>query len=236
MDRLNVTTGHALDVGHALAGLGARSYAFIIDWHIRVLLALGWLLLFVVVGWIAGGTPDFGAATPWLVIVPAALIYLGYHPVSEITGNGASPGKRMAGVRVVRADGGDASAAQHLVRNVFRIVDSLPALYCVGIVCALFSRAQLRIGDFAAGTMLVYDRRRPDDLQQAIARYAGAGTRDPALLDLASDLLARWNALEADRREAMARRLLAQCGEPVETLPGSALESRLKALVDHDSN
>src|SRR5690606_18924459 len=92
-----------------------------------------------------------------VVALPATAIYLLYHPVLEVAMRGRTPGKRIAGVRVVRRDGGVPGVGALLVRNVFRLVDSLPFLYCVGLTAAVLTEHSVRIGDMAAGTLLVYD-------------------------------------------------------------------------------
>src|SRR2546421_10292875 len=71
---------------------------------------------------------------------------------------GSTPGKRMAGVRIVARDGGGPSAGALLTRNVFRLVDSLPLFYGVGLITVVLTRDNLRIGDMAAGTLLVFEQ------------------------------------------------------------------------------
>lgn len=140
-----------------LAGPGHRSYAFVIDWHIRVLAALVWLLAGVLALHISWNTAPRGAS---LALVPAAMIYFLYHPVIEILLRGQSPGKRIAGVRIVTRAGGVPAIGAIAVRNAFRLVDSLPAFYAVGLVSCIVTRDQLRLGDLAAGTLLIIDDKR----------------------------------------------------------------------------
>src|SRR2546430_15910805 len=64
----------------------------------------------------------------------------------------------MAGVRIVARDGGAPSAGALLTRNVFRLVDSLPLCYGVGLITVVLTRDNLRIGDMAAGTLLVFEQ------------------------------------------------------------------------------
>ena len=144
-----------------VAGPGVRSWAFLIDWSIRTILSIAW---FVVSALAYNGR--WSLAQPllpdaaWFVIVvtPPAVVYLLYHPVLEAAMGGRTPGKRIAGVRIVARDGGTPGLAALLTRNVFRIVDSLPLLYGVGLGAAMATKDHVRIGDIAAGTLLVYDR------------------------------------------------------------------------------
>src|SRR2546430_14411622 len=117
----------------------------------------------------------------------------------------------MAGVRIVARDGGAPSAGALLTRNVFRLVDSLPLFYGVGLITVVLTRDNLRIGDMAAGTLLVFE--------QAEARLptpAGdahrAGRLDAAGAEIVAELLERWPALQPEARVRLARRVLARPG------------------------
>ena len=140
----------------ARAGIGSRSYAFLIDWHIRLLAALAW----IVVGIAVLGTeirPDNVDAWKYGFTLPATLVYFLYHPVLEIAMRGLTPGKRMAELRIVTRDGATPSPGALLVRNLLRLVDVLPALYVLGLGLMFFRRDQSRLGDLVAGTVVVYD-------------------------------------------------------------------------------
>ena len=152
-------TGVDLDL--PVAGPGSRTYAFLIDWHIRVIVALAWLVvaMLVVNGGLTlrSGSGKTGSPAVFLVVLPPLAIYFLYHPVVEIFMRGQTPGKRRAGVRIVNRDGGIPSVGSIMIRNVFRLVDSLPAFYVVGLLTAFVSAQRLRVGDMAAGTLLVLD-------------------------------------------------------------------------------
>ncbi|MCX8007436.1 MAG: RDD family protein, partial [Coriobacteriia bacterium] len=75
----------------------------------------------------------------------------------EVVRGGRTPGKRYLGIRVVRDDGGPVRFTDSVVRNALRIVDMLPGYYAVGIVAALLSKSGKRLGDMAAGTVVVRD-------------------------------------------------------------------------------
>src|ERR1700731_2811457 len=149
-----------IDVSLPVAGPGARAYAFLLDWHIRLILALGW---FVLGALLYNGrfslSPPLSNDARWFgaVVAPALAIYFLYHHAVELALRGSTPGKRMAGVRIVARDGGAPSAGALLTRNVFRLVDSLPLFYGVGLITVVLTRDHLRIGDMAAGTLLVFE-------------------------------------------------------------------------------
>src|SRR6185312_9513997 len=150
-----------VDLKLPIAGAGARCYAFTIDWLIRAILCSAWYGLAAL---IYNGRWSFAAPlspdTRWFVFVvaPAAASYFLYHLVLEIALHGRTPGKRMAGLHIIARDGSSPGVGALLTRNVFRLVDSLPLFYGVGLVAALVTKDHLRIGDMAAGTLLAYDR------------------------------------------------------------------------------
>ena len=150
-----------VDVTLPIAGPGARSFAFIVDWFIRAIVAIAW---YVVCALVYNGSWDLSQPlTPdalWFafVLTPPAAIYILYHPVLEIAMRGTTPGKRIAGVQIVTYDGSPPSVGPLLTRNVFRVVDSFPLCYAVGLITTMLTRERVRIGDIAAGTVLVYSR------------------------------------------------------------------------------
>jgi len=224
-----------VDVSWSIAGPGSRSYAFIIDWHIRVVLALAWLvgaMLFTFGGltWPTSGARP-GASVVFVVFLVPLVIYFFYHPVLELLLRGQSPGKRMAGVRVVSVNGGTPGVSAVLVRNVFRLIDCLPMLYFVGLVTTFLSAQRVRIGDMAAGTLLVIDERPPP---QSLELGAAEGEADFATRDLAEQILERWPALGLDKRAAIARALLKKThgsATDADALDDDSLRVRLAALA-----
>ena len=72
--------------------------------------------------------------------------------------SGRTPGKRLAGVRVLTPEGLVPTTGALLTRNVFRIIDSMPLLYVVGLLFVFFSKRHLRLGDLAAGTVIAMER------------------------------------------------------------------------------
>jgi uncharacterized RDD family membrane protein YckC len=232
-DSLYIASATGVDVTLPVAGAGSRSYAFLVDWHIRVLFALAWYLLATTIllgtpGRLAGASDG---AKLWIG-VPTALLYFLYHPVLEIAMRGRTPGKRLAGVRVVTREGGAPSTGQLLMRNVFRLLDSMPAFYMVGLTSTLVTRDAVRIGDMAAGTLLVRDGAESVAALDSLANLARDTTHDPALIDLTHDLLRRWPELEPQRREALARALLARLGvAESQGMDKPALDAQLRAAL-----
>ncbi len=86
------------------------------------------------------------------------LLIIIYFIVFELIWNGQTPGKRIGGMRVIRAGGGAIGFAASALRNILRLIDSLPIFYLLGGIFAFFTRASQRIGDLAAGTIVVKER------------------------------------------------------------------------------
>jgi uncharacterized RDD family membrane protein YckC len=215
-DSLSIASATGVDVALPIAGAGSRSYAFLIDWHIRVLVALAWFLVGakLAAGSLSGIDFRDGDARWLLVTLPAIGFYLLYHPLLEVLMKGRTPGKRMAGVRIVTRTGGMPSTGALLVRNVFRLVDCLPGLYVVGLVCTLVTRDHVRIGDLAAGTLLVHDSGSAVAALATFEHLTRETAHDPAILDIGSDLLRRWSSLEPARRVALAQAVLSKLEPP----------------------
>ena len=201
-----------VDVALAVAGPGARSFAFVIDWQLRTILSAAWYVVAAMLhnaGFYVSAplNPDWA----WFVYVvaPPTAIYFLYHPVWELLSRGQTPGKRMAGVQIVSRHGGAPTVAALLVRNVFRLIDSLPIAYAVGLVTTMITRNHVRIGDLAAGTLLVYVH-----VETPLARFPSghpAGKQlDATTAEVIAELLQRWESLDGAARRRIARTILAE--------------------------
>jgi uncharacterized RDD family membrane protein YckC len=226
----------ALELELEIAGVGSRSYAFVIDWHIRLIATLVWGAFFWLLSDLGVTVAMGSTATLVLGFGPALLMYLLYHPILETGWNGWTPGKRMAGVKIVGADGRPVAAGAHLLRNVFRILDSMPMLYALGLSFALFHPRQLRIGDIAAGTVLVFEPKHQGGTLAEAQASVQSQRLSTAQHELALDLIARWDGLERARRIALAERFLVSLGESLPEHGGipnreDAMLERLRALT-----
>ena len=222
MSELELESGDAEGIRLPIAGPGARSYAFIIDWHLRALFAFAWWFASSLLLSLAGRQNLFdalfegGTRAVWIVWIPAAAIYFLYHPVLEILGDGRTPGKRFAGVRVVSQAGHSAGPMAHLIRNIFRILDSFPGMYAVGLVSTLLTQHHVRIGDLAAGTLLVHESAAGRAPGALLRSFATDSRLSPALRELLDELIERWPMLTPEVRLRAARNLLQKIGDPSE--------------------
>ena len=243
-EQLQLQSTDATEVSLSIAGVGSRSYAFLIDWHIRLLLAVAWL---AGSGWLLSLLSDINIframfdeaySATWtfilLVTLPAGLIYFLYHPILEMRQAGRTPGKRLAGVRIVTLEGHTPSAGALLIRNVFRLIDCLPMFYVIGMVVAMMTHRHVRIGDLAAGTVIVYENRGNKRAFELLGKTPAELERQ----ELVTELLARWRSLKPDIRTSLAKKLLGDSDLPAPGVPNDRdverdLHARLKRLAGH---
>ena len=154
-DRFTIATPEGVELDLTLAGLGSRFAAALIDALLRILI-LGALAL--VLGGTAALTGDIGTGVAAAAFIVAYfLIIFGYDILFEVLASGRTPGKRWNGLRVVRVGGQPVGFLSSAIRNVLRVVDILPGFYAVGCIAILVSQRNQRLGDLAAGTLVVRD-------------------------------------------------------------------------------
>ena len=165
LDRLDIDTPEQISLELPLAGIGSRFLALTLD----SLIQLGVVIVLTIMGWvvsmsyteISGAADKFFSETVGtivLIVVPFCL-YWGYFAFFEILWQGRTPGKRVAGLRVLHQTGRPMTAIECIGRNLIRVVDMQPApIYAVGLICMMCNRQNRRVGDFVAGTIVVHDR------------------------------------------------------------------------------
>ena len=157
-DRLTIATPEGVDVDLTLAGIGSRFIAALIDTAIKLVAWLGFaVFLFGGTSLLGGG--DFSSLGAAAFYVVSFFIWFGYDVAFETLSSGRSPGKRMTGLRVVRMGGRPVGFVASSIRNMVRIVDFLPSFYLVGMITAIATRLNQRLGDLAAGTVVVREKR-----------------------------------------------------------------------------
>ena len=157
-ERLTIDTPEQVALELPVAGIGSRFLAATVDSVLQAALYVAVIVAFFY------GLPmarPFGTARligPALAILFAFCVYWGYFAFFEIVWKGQTPGKRVAKIRVIKDSGRPINALEAIGRNVLRAVDFLPALYGLGVFVMLLNRYSRRIGDYVAGTVVVYDK------------------------------------------------------------------------------
>jgi uncharacterized RDD family membrane protein YckC len=210
-ERLEIETPERVKIVYDVAGIGSRFAAGLVD---SLLLAFVFGILFVVVSiaaTVAAPKSDetrmaFGLAVIGAFSVLLLIYYVGF----ECVWSGQTPGKRLLRLRVISETGEPATAGAIFLRNLLRIADLMPgaAPYGLGGIVMFANRRAKRIGDFAAGTVVVRERAEP----LAAVRVAAAETLPGDALSAAD--LARVQAFVARApqmirasREALAARI-----------------------------
>lgn len=236
-DLIIVNSAEAMTYTLEIAGVGARSYAFVLDWHIRLLIALLWIYLAALLLYdlsifstmLDEDTAD--AAAAWVIFLPAAVVYFFYHPVLETVMHGSTPGKRTAGVRLITLEGHTPGIGSILIRNLFRLIDGLPGVYTVGLLVAIITRNHVRIGDIAAGTVLVYQKNTGKQSLSDVAKQSLSSSLTTENYDLLLELLDRWPQLEPQQRIRLSQQFLKKTGDELLTDDPNTLKSHLQELA-----
>ena len=152
-DQLTIRTPEGVELNLTLAGLASRVLASLLDGLIQSI-AGGVLAtaLFVIF------SGDLGTLGLGLLALSLFLIFFGYPILFEVLDGGRSVGKRATGLRVVTLDGGPIGFGAAAIRNIMRLIDLLPGGYAVGAIAILATPHNQRLGDMAAGTVVIRER------------------------------------------------------------------------------
>lgn len=219
-DRISIDTPEGVALDLTLAGLGSRFVASVIDTAISwgIILALLLLIGLLASGSSSGGGDGGGDGTGAVLFAFAVITVLlflaqfGYYVLFETLASGRTPGKRLAGLRVVTETGAPVGFVASALRNLVRLVDILPGTYLVGTIAIFFSKRNQRLGDMAAGTVVVRERRGVADIPLIAVGAQADNSWDVAGVS-ASDLatvrrfLARRATLTAAARDRLGNEL-----------------------------
>jgi len=210
---VDVRTGEAVEIRYELAGLGSRFLALVVDMLAQFAIAIALLLAFGFAAPTLARVPLIGEnVTAWLIALGVVLfftIFFGWFIVFEAWWSGRTPGKRALGLRVVRDGGFPLDAGAAIIRNLVRIAEFALGFYTISAISALVSKENKRLGDFAAGTLVVRDRADAiPDLDAYLARSAKTDTglsADDRLM--VERFLVRRAALDRSARHQLAARI-----------------------------
>lgn len=138
-----------------LAGVASRALA----WALDIMVVIGVItVLSCVIGTFASVVPGLAAA---FIAIAVFVMQWWYSAICEWWLGGQTFGKRIVGLRTMGDRGFRITFLQAVVRNLVRVIDILPALYFVGGCSALLDKQGRRLGDLAAATIVVKERRAP---------------------------------------------------------------------------
>jgi len=194
-DQLQIDTPEQIALELPLAGIGSRFLGLAIDTLIQVVLyIIGFFALAFAAG-IAGAVGMYRyfrwipvSWAPAIAILFVFCVYWGYFAFFEIIWKGQTPGKRVAKIRVIHASGRPINVYEAIGRNLLRVIDGLPGMYGVGIVCMILNNQNRRVGDYVAGTVVVHDKRTGEVKPDWNTVTESAGT-NPKLAQVASEEL-----------------------------------------------
>ena len=214
-----VATPEGIELALRLAGPAPRALAWVIDFALRAAIVVALLIAL---------TPFEKVGTA-IVLITAFLLEWIMPAWCEVYWNGATPGKKALGLMVMHDDGRPVRWPAALTRNLLRAADFLPMLYGFGLIATLANRDFKRIGDLAAGTIVVY--------REPVARVAkipvAAPIAPPTALAVSEqrtiiDLAERLATLSPERAEELAS--LAPALSGTRAVGGAA---RLVGIANH---
>jgi uncharacterized RDD family membrane protein YckC len=219
-DRYIIDTPEHVEFGYEIAGIGSRVLAALIDMAL-----VGVILTFLTL--VAANVLRLSEPGVAIIVSAAALFVIAYYIIFERLWVGQSPGKRALGIRVVQSEGRPVTMAGSIIRNFIRLIDFFPSFYGIGTISMFMDRRIRRLGDLAAGTLVVQDRQRvtleslvnaqppifaaqPDqqvseeNAQPILPNLHALGAEDLALVN---DFLAQRDGLDLPRRQYLANQL-----------------------------
>ena len=232
--QLYIDTPEQVELQFAVAGIGSRFVAVLLDHIIQFAALIIELLIFAWIGSHApkGNNAPLNTAAKWFlgfVIFFNFCLWAGYFALFEAYWHGQTPGKRVMKLRVIKDAGRQITFFEALARNLMRFVDYLPGLYLSGVITMLCNKQNKRLGDMVAGTLVVHEAREEQPLlpqhnaflpvkemtwQTPVASSMFAADAvaklKPADLVVIDAFFARALDLDMDVRAAMAQRIAQQ--------------------------
>jgi uncharacterized RDD family membrane protein YckC len=243
-DKLTIETPEQIALDLPLAGIGSRALAFAFD----ILLQIGAFFIIVSVGFFlvifsrSLATSAIGGVfinfVPLIMVLAIFLVHWGYFIFFEIRWNGQTPGKRKIQIRVINESGRPITVMEAVARNLLRPIDSIGS-YAVGLICMIMNKQHKRLGDYVAGTLVVYDK--PQSRAHTIWNTGKTSAKEisgpvrisPEELALIEAWLNRRSALNAGVRRETAARIASAIRKRtgIEPEDGQSVEIFLESLA-----
>jgi uncharacterized RDD family membrane protein YckC len=223
-----VDTPENVSFNYDVAGIGSRFLATLIDSLIQGTIYVFLFVVFALVeftGVLTGLPRQVTALAPVLLLLVLFLVQFGYFLLFELFTGGQTPGKQLFNLRVIKENGYPLSPIDSIIRNLVRIIDFFPVAYGIGVIVMFFNDRARRLGDYAAGTLVVKmrDEVRLSDLQAAapaanayVPDLPGIENLNETDIELVESFLKRRSQLRdpAPLADTLARTVRAQLNSP----------------------
>lgn len=244
VETVDVETPELVVLTYTIAGVGSRVAAALIDYGI-CLLSYGAIL----VGLLSLGARTGIGTAPRSSAWGAAVLYLllfgilwGYYVLFEGLADGQTPGKRLLRLRAVRDGGYSVTFGASAVRNLVRLLDMQPLFtYGVAIASVMLTKRGKRLGDLAAGTIVVREGLAARAAVDTTSRTAGQ-MPEGAVPGIARLTNAEFTVLErfaerraelsAERRAALAEQIAARLAPILADVAGASALGKLMTLYE----
>lgn len=212
--QVDVETPEHVAIGYELADLGSRFTALLLDWGLLIMGQLGlWFTLYVLASMFNFEEAVVGLGLGVTILLMFVLMW-GYFVFYEGLRDGQTPGKRRMGIRVVHDGGFPLTLRGAAVRNLLRLIDVQPApSFAVGGLAMMLHPQTKRLGDMAAGTVVVRDRTGqpiPEESKAPPARALGRPRLSDDEFAALEMYVSRRSALEGEVRADISRKLMAR--------------------------
>ena len=163
-NRVSLSTPESIELEFTLAGIGNRTLALAIDYQIlALLLVVFWVVWSTfslgLLSYLSQANFSYASAPLWLLAIALLIsffLFTGYFAFFEVVWQGQTPGKRFIKIRVIRDDGRPIGLSQAAMRALLRPLDDL---FFIGVFFILLGKQEKRLGDWAAGTLVVQEQR-----------------------------------------------------------------------------
>jgi uncharacterized RDD family membrane protein YckC len=167
-ERYQFETPEQIDVSYDIAGIGSRFIAALLD---TIIISIAFLIVlipgtfgatFIIKLILSAFGHSSGGLELWVLAGTGLLSFLViafYYILFEAFWHGQTPGKRKLGVRVIREGGHPLNFSASMTRNLIRLIDFLPVYYVIGIVVIFVDPKSRRLGDLAAGTVVIKEQK-----------------------------------------------------------------------------
>jgi uncharacterized membrane protein SpoIIM required for sporulation/uncharacterized RDD family membrane protein YckC len=160
-EHISIVTPDHIELDFDLAGLGSRFLALVLDGLLIGAMIIVLVITAIILGLGGIATTRSMATGSWVValaLIAYFLVMWGYFLFFEALNNGQTPGKKWAGIRVVKDNGLPVGWKESALRNLVRVADLLPPPAClVGGLAIVLSKTGKRLGDLLAGTVVIID-------------------------------------------------------------------------------